>query len=73
MPHRRGLKTGFPGLSGSWRQALEVTLVQAILSKQIGITLSRSSQQRKVGRSLVCCWVLRAIPVAGVNRIHQFG
>jgi DNA invertase Pin-like site-specific DNA recombinase len=37
---------------------------QARLSCQIGVPLSRSGRQRKIGRSLGCCWVL-VVPVAG--------
>jgi len=64
MARRRG--TGIPGLSFSWRRALGVSQAQAKLSRSIGIPLSRSGRQRKMGRSMGCCWVLLAVPVAGV-------
>jgi len=60
MSRRRGI----PGLSFSWKRALGVSQAQARLSRQIGIPLSRSGRQRKIGRSLGCCWVL-LVPVAG--------
>jgi hypothetical protein len=55
--------TGIPGLSFSWKRALGVSQAQAKLSRQIGIPLSRSGRQRKLGRSAGCCWVL-LIPLA---------
>jgi len=60
MSRRRGI----PGLSFSWKRALGVSQAQARLSRQIGIPLSRSGRQRKVGRALGCCWVL-LVPMAG--------
>jgi hypothetical protein len=64
MARRRG--TGIPGLSFSWRRALGVSQAQAKLSRQIGIPLSRSGRQRKIGRSVGCCWILLAVPVTGL-------
>jgi len=56
--------SGIPGLSFSWRRALGISQAQARLSRKLGVPLSRSGRQRKVGRSLGCCWVL-LVPVAG--------
>jgi DNA-binding XRE family transcriptional regulator len=42
-----------------------VSQAQAKLSRQIGIPLSRSGRQRKIGRSVGCCWIL-LVPVAGL-------
>lgn len=56
--------SGIPGLSFSWRRALGVSQAQARLSRKLGVPLSRSGRQRKVGRSLGCCWLL-LMPVAG--------
>jgi hypothetical protein len=53
MARRRG--TGIPGLSFSWRRALGISQAQAKLSRQIGIPLSRSGRQRKVGKLTGCC------------------
>ncbi len=51
--------TGIPGLSFSRRRALGISQAQAKLSRQIGLPLSRSGRQRKLGRELGC-----AIPLA---------
>jgi len=48
-------KGGIPGLSFSWRRAIGISRAQARLSRQIGIPLSRSGRQRKVGRMAGCC------------------
>ena len=61
MSRRRG--TGIPGLSFSWRRALGVSQAQARLSRQIGIPLSRSGRQRKLGRAMGCCWILVFVPL----------
>ena len=66
MARRRG--TGIPGLSFSWRRALGISAAQANLSRQIGIPLSRSGRQRKLGRAAGCC-----IPLAvGVGLVKVF-
>ena len=65
-------KRGIPGLSFSWRRALGVSQAQAKLSRQLGVPLSRSGRQRKVGRSLGCCWVL-LVPVAGAVLARLLG
>lgn len=57
MMRKRG--TGIPGLSSSWRRALGISQAQAKLSRQIGIPLSRSGRQRKLGREMGC-----AIPIS---------
>lgn len=46
--------TGIPGLSFSWRRALGISQAQARLSRQIGIPLSRSGRQQKMGRMMGC-------------------
>jgi hypothetical protein len=70
MARRRG--TGIPGLSFSWRRALGVSQAQARLSRKIGIPLSRSGRQRKIGRSMGCCWIL-LVPVAGLALCRVLG
>ncbi len=50
MPKRSGI----PGLSFSWRRALGISQAKARLSRQIGIPISRSGRQRKVGKELGC-------------------
>jgi hypothetical protein len=54
-------KSGIPGLSFSWRRALGISQAQARLSRRIGIPLSRSGRQRKVGRELGCLVPLGAL------------
>ena len=66
MTRRRGSNTGIPGLSFSWKRALGVSRAQGQLSRKIGIPLSRSGRQRKLGRSAGCCWILLAVPAAVV-------
>ena len=56
MMRKRG--PGIPGLCFSWRRALGISQAQAKLSRQIGLPLSRSGRQKKVGRELGC-----AIPI----------
>ena len=60
---RRRSNNGIPGLSFSWRRALGISQAQARLSRQIGIPLSRSGRQRKMGRALGCCWMPLAVGV----------
>ena len=72
MPRRRGSNTGIPGLSFSWRRTLGVSQAQAKLSRQLGIPLSKSGRERKVGRSLGCCWVL-LVPAAGAVLVRLLG
>jgi hypothetical protein len=47
--------SGVPGLSFSWRRALGISQAQARLSRQIGVPLSRSGRQRKLGKMAGCC------------------
>ena len=61
MSKRRGI----PGLSFSWKRAIGLSAAKGRLSRQIGIPLTRSGRQKKVGRALGCCVIL-AIPAAGV-------
>jgi hypothetical protein len=72
MPRRRGSNTGIPGLSFSWRRAVGISQAQAKLSRKIGIPLSRSGRQRKIGRAVGCCWALLVVPAAGVL-VHLLG
>jgi len=39
-----------PGLTFSWRRAVGLSAAQARLSRRIGIPLSRSGRERKMGR-----------------------
>ena len=51
MGRKRG---GIPGLSFSWKRALGIYAAKGKLSRQIGIPLTRSGRQRKVGRAMGC-------------------
>jgi len=42
------------GFSWSWKRAIGISGAKARLSRKIGIPLSRSGRQRKVGRMLGC-------------------
>lgn len=50
MARRRGI----PGLSFSWKRAVGISAAKGKLSRQLGIPLTRSGRQRKVGRELGC-------------------
>lgn len=63
MARKRG--TGIPGLSFSWRRALGISQAQAKLSRQVGIPLSRSGRQRKIGKMAGCCVPLAFLAGAG--------
>jgi hypothetical protein len=49
------------GFSFSWKRALGISAFKSRLSRQIGIPLTRSGRQRKVGRALGCCVVIAAL------------
>ena len=47
-------KVRIPGVSFSWKRALGISGAKARLSRQLGIPLTRSGRQRKIGRALGC-------------------
>ena len=47
------MKTGIPGLSFSWRRAVGVSALSGKISRKIGIPLTRSGRERKVGRNIL--------------------
>jgi hypothetical protein len=49
------------GFSFSWKRALGISAAKSRLSRQIGIPLTRSGRQRKLGRMLGYCVVLAAL------------
>jgi hypothetical protein len=57
-------KLGIPGFSFSWKRALGISGAKGRLSRKIGVPLTRSGRQRKVGRAMGCCVVL-AVPLVG--------
>jgi len=43
------------GFSFSWKRALGISAAKARISREIGIPLTRSGRQRKMGRAMGCC------------------
>jgi hypothetical protein len=64
-----GRRKGIPGLSFSWKRATGLSAAKGKLSRQIGIPLTKSGRQRKVGRAMGCCAPLVAmvLTAAGVG------
>ncbi|MDX9713971.1 MAG: hypothetical protein RBT37_00935 [Dissulfurispiraceae bacterium] len=56
-------KRGIPGLSFSWKRALGISGAKASISHKIGIPLTRSGRQRKVGRVLGCSVLFVFVPL----------
>ena len=50
-----GRKKGIPGLSFSWKRASGLSAAKGRLSRAIGVPLTKSGRQRKVGRAMGCC------------------
>ena len=46
------------GLSFSWKRALGLSGLKAKVSRHLGVPLTRSGRQRKVGRALGCLVLL---------------
>jgi hypothetical protein len=57
------------GFSFSWRRAIGLSAAKGRLSRQIGIPLTRSGRQRKMGRAMGCCVPLAMLIgcVAGIG------
>jgi hypothetical protein len=49
------------GVSFSWKRAVGISGAKNRLSRQIGIPLTKSGRQRKMGRMMGCCVLLFAI------------
>jgi hypothetical protein len=60
------------GFSFSWKRALGVSAAKSKLSRRIGVPLTRSGRQRKVGRTLGCSVAIAALvaPLALLISIH---
>lgn len=43
------------GFSFSWKRAIGLSAAKGRISRKIGIPLTRSGRQRKVGRAVGCC------------------
>ncbi len=61
MPRRGGGKFGF---SFSWKRALGISGAKARLSRKLGIPLTRSGRERKIGRVVTGGGCV--LPVAGL-------
>lgn len=48
-------KKGIPGLSFSLKRAAGISAAKGKLSSKIGIPLTRSGRQRKIGNAMGCC------------------
>jgi hypothetical protein len=49
------------GFSFSWKRALGISAAKGRISRKIGIPLTRSGRQRKVGRAAGCLVIFAAI------------
>jgi hypothetical protein len=47
------------GFSFSWKRATGLSAAKSRLSRQLGVPLTRSGRQRKLGRMMGCC-----VPIA---------
>ena len=61
-------KKGIPGLSFSWKRAVGISSAKSKLSRKIGIPLTRSGRQRKMGKGIGCC-VTAALLITGFSSI----
>ena len=53
------------GVSFSWKRALGISAAKGRLSRKIGIPLTRSGRQRKVGKAMGCCVPLAMLLAGG--------
>ncbi len=51
------------GFSFSWKRALGISAAKGKLSRQLGVPLTRSGRQRKMGRAAGCLVMIGAIVV----------
>jgi len=54
------------GVSFSWKRAVGISGMKSRISRQIGIPLTRSGRQRKIGRAMGCCVVFAGLTYAGL-------
>jgi hypothetical protein len=57
------------GFSFSWKRAIGLSAAKARLSRQLGIPLTRSGRQRKIGRMLGCSVMLLPVLAALVGAL----
>ena len=55
------------GFSFSWRRALGISGTKARISRKLGIPLTRSGRQRKIGRAAGC--TLSILLVVGISLV----
>lgn len=55
------------GFSFSWKRAIGISQAKSRLSRKLGVPLTQSGRQRKIGRGLGCCMVL------GILSLSLFG
>ena len=60
------------GFSFSWKRALGISAAKSKLSRSIGVPLTRSGRQRKVGRALGCCVMAAALLASFATVIVAF-
>jgi hypothetical protein len=48
-------RQGIPELSFSWKRAFGVSSAKGKLSRRLGVPLTKSGRQRKVGSAVGCC------------------
>lgn len=67
-------RKGIPGLSFSWKRALGISAAKARISRQIGLPLTRSGRQRKMGKAMGCCvpffFILVSFGTAAIGIAH---
>jgi hypothetical protein len=51
----RKSNTGIPGLSFSWKRALDVTQAKQKFARQTGIPTSKAGVERKIGNMILKC------------------
>ena len=49
----RRSNTGIPGLSFSWKRALDITQVKQKIARKTGIPMSKAGVERKIGRTIL--------------------
>ena len=59
------------GFSFSWKRALGISSAKAEISKAIGIPLTKSGRQRKIGRLMGCC--VQIVILFGTSILAIFG
>lgn len=65
-----GRKLGF---SFSWRRAIGISGAKNRISRKIGIPLTRSGHQRKIGRAAGCCAPIAVIIGSTIATLAAFG